>query len=126
MSPTLVAATVSILIAAVIYSIAVFAEYRSRDLKRWHLALFWMGLVFDALGTGFMSKLAGGFELNIHGVLGVMAIAIMLVHAGWATVVLVRGHEEAMRDFHRFSVPVWALWMVSLVTGFGIALPAMM
>lgn len=126
MSPMLVAATIAILVAAVIYSIAVFAEYRSRDLKRWHLALFWAGLAFDTLGTTLMSRLAGGFQLNIHGVLGILAIVIMLVHAVWASVVLVVGRDRLRRNFHHFSLTAWALWMVSLVTGFVIAIPSMM
>jgi uncharacterized repeat protein (TIGR03987 family) len=126
MSPTLVVATTSILVAAVIYSIAVFAEFRARDLKRWHSSLFWTGLVFDTVGTTLMSKIAGGFELNVHGVLGVLAIVIMLVHATWATVVLLLGRERFLRNFHHFSLTAWALWMVSLVTGFVIAVPSMM
>lgn len=126
MPPTLVAATVSILVAAVIYTIAVFAEFRSRDLKGWHLALFWMGLVFDTIGTTLMSRLAGGFEFNVHGVLGILAIVIMLVHAGWASVVMFIGRDQLKRNFHHFSLTAWALWMVSLVTGFVIAIPSMM
>lgn len=126
MSPMPIAAVVTILLAAVIYTIAVFAEFRSRDLKRWHLALFWTGLAFDTLSTTLMSRLAGGFEWNIHGILGVLAIVIMLTHAVWATGVLLYGRDRLRQDFHRFSVPVWVLWMASLVTGFGIAIPAMM
>lgn len=126
MNPMLIAATVSILIAAAVYSIAVFGEFRSRDLKRWHLALFWTGLVFDTFGTTLMSRLAGGFEFNIHGVLGILAIVIMLVHATWAAVVLLLGRERLLHNFHHFSLTAWALWMVSLVTGFAIAIPAMM
>jgi len=126
MSPTLVAAMVSILSAAVVYSIAVFDEFRSRDLKCRHLALFWIGLVFDTLGTTLMSMLAGGFELNVHGVLGVLAIVIMLAHAMWATVVLLLGRARLLHNFHHFSLTAWVLWMVSLITGFAIAIPAMM
>lgn len=125
MSPTLIAATVAILLAAVIYSIAVFAEFRSRDLRRWHLVLFWAGLVFDTLGTTLMGQLAGGFQWNIHGTLGVVAIVIMFVHAGWASVVLLLGRERLLRNFHHFSLTAWVLWMVSLITGFAIAIPAM-
>jgi uncharacterized repeat protein (TIGR03987 family) len=125
MSPTLIGAVVTILTAAVIYTIAVFAEYRSRELKPWHLALFWSGLVFDTIGTTLMSEIAGGFKLNIHGVLGVLAIAIMLVHAAWATIVLLLKREQLLRNFHHFSLTAWTLWMISLVTGFAIAIPAM-
>lgn len=126
MTPMLMSATVAILIAAVIYSIAVFAEYRSRDLKVWHLALFWSGLVFDTAGTTLMSRLAGGFRLNVHGVLGILAIVIMLVHPAWASVVLLLGRDRLKRNFHHFSLTAWTLWMVSLVTGFVIAIPSMM
>lgn len=125
MSPMLVSATVAIMMAAILYSIAVFAEFRARDLKRWHLALFWAGLVCDTLGTTIMSRLAGGFRLNIHGVLGVLAIVIMLVHAGWASVVIVMGSDRLRRNFHHFSLTAWTLWMVSLVTGFVLAIPSM-
>jgi uncharacterized repeat protein (TIGR03987 family) len=125
MSPTLIGAVVSILTAATIYTIAVFAEARARTLKPWHLALFWAGLVFDTIGTTLMSDIAGGFKLNIHGALGVLAIALMLIHATWATTVLLLKRESLMRNFHHFSLTVWALWMVSLVTGFALAIPAM-
>jgi len=123
MSPTLIGAVVAILSAAVVYTIAVFAEQRSHQLKPWHLALFWLGLVFDTTGTTLMSKIAGGFELNIHGVLGVIAIVLMLVHAGWATIVLLLGQEKLIKNFHHFSLTVWGLWMLSLVTGFALAIP---
>jgi len=73
-----------------------------------------------------MSQLAGGFELNIHGVLGVLAIVIMLVHAAWATTVLLLKRAQLMRNFHHFSLTAWTLWMISLVTGFAIAIPSMM
>jgi uncharacterized repeat protein (TIGR03987 family) len=126
MSPTLIGAVVTILAAAIIYTIAVFAEYRAGELKPWHVALFWTGLVFDTIGTTLMSQLAGGFELNLHGALGVLAIVIMLVHAAWATTVLLLKRAQLMRNFHHFSLTAWALWMVSLVTGFAIAIPSMM
>lgn len=125
MTPVLITATVSILLAAVVYSIAVFAEFRSHDLKPRHLALFWTGLVFDTVGTTLMGRIAGGFKFNVHGVLGVSAIVIMFVHAAWATTVLVLGRERLRRNFHHFSLTAWTLWMVSLATGFAIAIPSM-
>jgi hypothetical protein len=50
----------------------------------------------------------------------------MLSHALWATVAIRQNREAVLRDFHKFSLAVWALWMLSLATGFGIAIPAMM
>ena len=36
----------------------------------------------------------------------------MLVHAVWATVVLARRDERLILTFHRFSLVVWAIWLV--------------
>ena len=36
----------------------------------------------------------------------------MVVHAAWAFVVLRRQDEEALTRFHRFSVFVWAVWLI--------------
>jgi uncharacterized repeat protein (TIGR03987 family) len=126
MSPQLIVAVVTILLAAVLYTIAVFAEHRSGVLKPWHVALFWAGLVADTTSTTLMSGLAGGFEWNLHGSLGVLAIVLMLVHAVWATVAIVQRKESVLLNFHKFSLTVWGLWMASLLTGFGIAIPSMM
>jgi uncharacterized repeat protein (TIGR03987 family) len=126
MSPTLIGAVVSILTAAVIYTIAVFSERSSGVLKPWHLALFWLGLVFDTIGTTLMSDIAGGFKFNIHGALGAAAIALMLLHAGWATIAIVFKQESVLNKFHTFSVHVWGLWMVSLVSGMVLAMSAVL
>ena len=126
MSPTLIAAVASILTAAVVYTIAVFSEQRSGVLKPWHLALFWLGLVFDTVGTTLMGDIAGGFRFNIHGALGALAIVLMLVHAGWATIAIVFKQEGVLRKFHTFSTHVWGLWMLSLVSGFVLNIPLML
>ena len=41
----------------------------------------------------------------------------MLLHATWATLVLLRRDERAILTFHRISVVVWAIWLVPFVTG---------
>jgi uncharacterized repeat protein (TIGR03987 family) len=121
--PIVAFAVVSILSAAVLYTVAVFAERRAGVLKGWQLALFWAGLVFDTTGTTLMAEIAGGWKPNIHGWLGVTAIALMLIHCVWASFALAMRKERVLHQFHRFSIIVWALWMIALVTGFAIALP---
>ena len=99
-------------LALVFYSIGVWSERISGRLKSWHLAFFWMGIVCDTWGTGLMFEMAGGMTLDVHGITGVIAIALMLIHAVWATVVLLRKDERLIRSFHRFSVTVWVIWLV--------------
>jgi uncharacterized repeat protein (TIGR03987 family) len=36
----------------------------------------------------------------------------MFIHAVWAGVVLIRKNENAIQNFHKFSVLVWAIWLI--------------
>ena len=65
-----------------------------------------------------MYRILGRVELNLHGVTGLAALTLMLVHALWASWVLWRGSAEDKRRFHRFSVMVWTIWLVPYLTGY--------
>jgi uncharacterized repeat protein (TIGR03987 family) len=101
-----------ITLALIFYSIGVWSERLAGRLKPWHLAFFWLGLVCDTWGTGLMFEMAGGITYNLHGITGMVAIALMLIHAFWASVVLVRKDENAITNFHKFSIVVWSIWLV--------------
>jgi len=104
--------TVIITLALLFYSIGVWSERIEGRLRPWHLAFFVLGLVADTVGTGMMFELAGGMTVDVHGVTGLVAILLMLVHAVWAAVVLARRDEGWITRFHRFSVFVWLVWLV--------------
>ena len=99
-------------LALLFYSIGVWSERFSGKLKVWHLVFFWLGLVCDTVGTGLMFEMAGGLTFDIHGLTGLIAILLMLIHAIWATVVLIRKDEKMINNFHKFSVVVWLIWLV--------------
>ena len=109
--------TVFITLALVFYSIGVWSERIAGRLKAWHLVFFWLGLVCDTAGTGIMMNIAGGLTFGVHGVTGVTAILLMVVHAIWATAVLIRVDEAAIRGFHKFSIAVWAIWLIPYLSG---------
>ena len=98
--------------ALLFYSIGVWSERIAGVLKPWHLAFFWLGLVFDTWGTGMMFDMVGGMTFDVHGLTGLLAIVLMLVHAVWATIVLIRKDEKAITSFHKFSVLVWFIWLI--------------
>lgn len=104
--------------ALVFYSIGVWSERIAGRLKGWHLIFFWTGFLFDTVGTGLMMEMAGGITFDIHGVTGVLAILLMLVHAVWASLVLYRKDEQAILNFHRFSLGVWLIWLIPYFSGF--------
>lgn len=99
-------------LALVFYSIGVWSERIQGKLKWWHLAFFGLGLFCDTWGTGLMFEMAGGMTFDIHGLTGLLAIVLMLIHALWALVVLLRKDEQALKSFHRFSVFVWLIWLI--------------
>ena len=99
-------------LALVFYSIGVWSERIQGKLKIWHLVFFWCGLVFDTWGTGLMFELAGGMTFDLHAVSGLVAILLMLVHAIWASIVIVKKDEKAIHTFHRFSLLVWFIWLI--------------
>lgn len=105
-------ASTFITLALVSYTIGVWSERLQKRLKWWHFALFVLGLAFDTLGTGLMFEYVGGMTADVHGISGLIAILLMVVHAAWAFVVLRRQDEEALTRFHRFSVFVWAVWLI--------------
>ncbi|MFH1160901.1 MAG: HsmA family protein [bacterium] len=105
-------------LAMAFYSIGVWAERFQRKLKGWQAIFFWTGFICDTIGTTAMTLLAGTlFKFTFHGLTGLAAILIMLFHAIWATVVLVQKNEKLILTFHRFSVVVWIIWMIPMLSG---------
>ena len=117
MPPIMTVGTILITLALVFYSIGVWSERFAGRLKGWHLIFFWLGLVCDTTATTIMMKYAGALKANVHGVTGVAAILLMVIHALWATIVWVRKDERAIVDFHKFSIVVWAIWLIPYFTG---------
>jgi len=116
--PPLVKAAVTLMLAAfAFYSLGVWSAVLSRHLNPWHAGMFWLGFMADTSGTELMRRMAGGFRWEFHTATGALALLLMLMHAVWATAVLVRGNERRLRTFHRTSLLVWCVWLIPFVTG---------
>jgi len=113
----MIVSTTLIVLTLICYSIGVWSERIAGRLKAWHVVFFWLGLIFDTVGTGMMMAMAGALTLDVHSLTGVAAIVLMIVHVVWASVVLVRRDERMILNFHKFSVAVgqlrWhAIWLI--------------
>ncbi len=118
----LIYAIIFINLALVFYTIGVWSEKIQGTLKLWHLGLFLLGLVCDTTGTLLMESIASNSVqvtsgINLHGITGVIAIALMLIHAVWAAVVLIKKNEAMIAKFHKFSIIVWIIWLVPFISG---------
>ncbi|WP_066895438.1 HsmA family protein [Clostridium nigeriense] len=118
MSSKLIMAIVTITLALIFYTIGVFSERKSGTLNKFHVIIFWIGLLFDTTGTTIMSTIAEGASLfSLHGITGALAIVLMLFHAVWATIVFVKKDTKKLQNFHKFSIVVWLIWLVPYIIG---------
>ncbi|MCB5292444.1 HsmA family protein [Arthrobacter sp. SO3] len=123
----LLPAIILITSALVFYSIGVWSEHLQRVLKWWHAGFFALGLICDASGTYLMTQLAasgevrpGGIGAGLNAVMavtGAAALLLMVIHLGWAVIVLLRNRDVEKKRFHKFSLLVWAIWLVPYFTG---------
>lgn len=121
MSPKLMVAVTAIMLALIFYTIGVWSEHKKKLLTKGNCILFWIGLIFDTTGTSIMATLTetagNGTVINLHGITGWIAILLMIFHAIWATVVLVKKQENLQKNFHKFSIFVWAVWLIPFILG---------
>ncbi|ARJ39621.1 TIGR03987 family protein [Sporosarcina sp. P16a] len=120
MSPLLIVASMAMVVALILYSIGVFGEKVSGTIRFKHLLFFVGGLVFDTIGTTLMNRIAsqgGGSSIGLHQITGGAALVLMAFHLVWAVWVYNKGNEKAKHQFHKFSLGVWSLWVVSFVLG---------
>ena len=111
-------AIVLISLAFVFYTLGVWSEKLQGKLLTWHSVVFWIGFAFDTAGTIAMSKLTETqFQFNLHGITGVIAILVMLSHATWATIVLLKNNESSRNNFRKFSIHVWVIWLIPYISG---------
>jgi uncharacterized repeat protein (TIGR03987 family) len=125
-------AVIYISLAFILYTIGVWSEKIQGELQLWHVIIFWLGLVNDTIGTYSMEMLirenSGNpsqsvianlySHLNFHSITGTVALALMLFHVVWATMVLIKKDIVMVKKFHQFSLFVWILWIIPFITGF--------
>ncbi|MGH4051667.1 MAG: HsmA family protein [Clostridium sp.] len=118
----LIYAVIAITSALLFYTIAVFSERLQGTLKLWHLGVFQLGLICDMTGTLLMENISRNSVAvtstpNLHGLTGLIAIALMFIHVIWASVVLFKNNEVAKSKFHKFSIIVWIIWLIPFISG---------
>lgn len=111
-------AIITITLALFFYTAGVWSEKYDGSLKGWHVIVFWAGFAFDTIGTSLMGRFAAApLTFNFHSITGAVAIALMLFHAVWATCTLLKGTGIQKRNFHKFSVLVWIIWLIPYGSG---------
>ncbi len=114
-----------ITLAFIFYTAGIF-KFRKKKFLKWnHIILFWLGFLFDLMGTLEMSTLKGIQKYNLdserinafHTLSGILAILIMLVFSLWATFIFVRDREEEKLTLYKFSLWAWIIWLIPYTIG---------
>lgn len=105
-----------ILVALVLYTLAIWSEKIKQQLRPWMLFTFICGFVCDLIGTSIMGVQNGGLSLTIHGICGILALIIMLIHLLWAVDALARG-GRCQALFTKYSIYAWGVWLLAFVSG---------
>ena len=118
-------AIISITLDLIFYTLGVFSERKAGILNENHVITFWLGFLFDCLGTITMGTIADGIKLHenealirtIHSFTGTIAIVLMLLHASFATFVLLKDDLKTKKVFHKFSIFIWLIWLAPYFVG---------
>lgn len=121
--------------ALVAYTFGVWWEFVDRTLRARHTVMLGIGLGFDATATWLMTRMTGSVDpsgvrgalLTIMSISGAVAIGLMAIHLAAAIVVLIRNRSRERRTFRRFSIAVWAVWLVPYFAGLigGVIVPGL-
>lgn len=123
MSPLLISAIVVITLALVFYSIGVLGEAKRKLLKWKDVYFFAAGLIADFTGTMMMVQISNRGEnvlapwaSQLMAISGTAAIFLMAIHIVFAIVVM-RKYSSYRESFHKWSLVIYCLWLVSYVLG---------
>lgn len=117
--PTLIlVSVVSITAALVFYTVAVWMNFFAKELRPLHVGLFVCGMITDVAATSMMAaSIEGRVTWDLHTISGYTALVLMLLVTSAGLFATFRKHAWLLGNFHRISIPVWCVWMVSWITG---------
>ncbi|MFT5872148.1 MAG: putative repeat protein (TIGR03987 family) [Clostridium sp.] len=114
----LVFSVILINLAFIIYTISILNEFKRKTLLPWHAIMFCMGFIFDMASTIIMYNLAeSNATISFHGVLGYIALVLMLINAIGSVIILNKKHKRLLTQFYKFSLFAWIIWVISFILG---------
>ena len=118
MKPFILVSVISITTALVLYTIAIWRNWRMKLLTTAQIILLWCGLAADALATQMMGlSIEGEIVWDFHtisGYTGLVLMAVLAVVGSWSKW---SDREAVLTSFHRVAIPIWIIWVASYATG---------
>ena len=100
----LVFSVILVSLALIIYTISILNEVNRKLLLPWHAVMFHIGFIFDLSSITIMYKIAGNkLIFGVHGILGNIALLLMLINSIGSVVILNKNHTNLLTQFYKFS-----------------------
>ena len=107
----------ALVIALVLYTMAVWQAFRSKGLKPKQLYLLWTGFVFDVIATAMMAIEAGGIQRDLHTAVAFIGMFGMLAAAAIGTWAQSNRKDDVLASVARLVAIPWVVWVVVFVWG---------
>ncbi|MFW2404009.1 MAG: HsmA family protein [Gammaproteobacteria bacterium] len=117
MKPIILVSVISITTALIVYTIAVWSNWRAKVLGTVQIVLLWIGLAADATATRMMGLSAGKTTWDFHTISGNLGLGLMAILAVVGTWAKLTRRDDILASFHKYAVPVWIIWVISYATG---------
>lgn len=117
MSNLILLSVVLITLALILYTTAVWLNWRSKRLTAAYIAIFWVAVMADAAATRMMGARVEQIRWDLHTISGYLALALMAGLTLWGTAALLTKRDEWQKRFHSFAMPIWIVWVISYATG---------
>ena len=117
MKPIILVSVISITTALIVYTVAVWSNWRAKVLGTVQIVLLWIGLAADSLATRMMGLSVGKTTWDFHTISGYTGLGLMAILAVVGTWAKLTNRENILTAFHKYAVPVWVIWVISYTTG---------
>jgi uncharacterized repeat protein (TIGR03987 family) len=90
----------------IFYTAAVWSEHLQKRLLLCHVIIIWLGVTIDTVGTDLMIEHVGYVKFNLHTLTGFIGVGLMIIHAIWATKVILSKRASELISFHKFGTSI--------------------
>jgi hypothetical protein len=118
MPVTVMIGILALIIALVLYTVAVWQAFRSKGLKPKQLYFLWIGFAFDVLATATMAIEAGGIQHDLHTIIAFVGMFGMLAAAIIGTWAHSARKDGVLAGVAKWIAVPWVAWVAVFVWGF--------
>lgn len=117
MNITLIIAVTVVTLALIFYSIGFFSAVKKQKISILTPIFYWLGVICDISSTILMFLLANTTNTSIttHGVIGIIAVVLMLGCAIYATIAHRKNIAEITLAFRQHRVIPYIFWIIVFV-----------